>query len=663
MSSDSEVSDESCHDRSKRFKLQEKSSSPTAGPSSSSCVQPTTRKTEDKTKTWRKQAYSDSWSMLPEFKGWIAAAPGDKYKVKCLPCKKLLTAGKSELIKHSKTSQHLKHWKSMQGSTSITSFVKPILNSAQIDSEIRVSLLAVQYNVSFHAMEGILSSMKCIINDSQVLKKIKLKRTKCTNIINNVVCKAILNSSDSALRNNFFSILIDESTDLSNDKNLCILVKYYVNQSHIVHLLDIIKVSDGASAAQLFQAFSDCLKKHEIDFKNIVGYCSDNANVMLGKKHSFMTFLLKENPQIFVIGCICHSAHLIASHAADELPTNLEALMHNLYSYFSRSPKRQALLEGIQNIMKKEKHKLINPSRTRWLALLNSVNRILEQWSILQQTFVYASVEDRSANADIILNDLNNPYTKAYFEFLQHALPYFQSFNLVFQAEHFLLTNLKTECCRFLRLLSSNFVKPDYLNHIENIDVLDENRLLPIHSVNIGKKAETTLGDITENINKVKNYEDFKKRCRKFYQTAVIQSIARLPLKHDIISEIQYIEPKIALRRGSTNRLSIENICNKYKNIINVEATLSEYNNLGIYFEEEEISNLENLTTQEFWLKLSNVKDVSNRNVFENICKLTQIVMSLPHSNAAVERIFSMVSDIKTKKKKQIKHKNIEFTD
>jgi hypothetical protein len=60
-----------------------------------------------------------------------------------------------------------------------------------------------------------------------------------------------------------------------------------------------------------------------------------------------MTRLLQNNPQTFVLGCIRHSAHLIASHAADVLPKHLEGLMHSLCSYFSTSPKRQALLNQI----------------------------------------------------------------------------------------------------------------------------------------------------------------------------------------------------------------------------------------------------------------------------------------------------------------------------
>jgi hypothetical protein len=47
---------------------------------------------------------------------------------------------------------------------------------------------------------------------------------------------------------------------------------------------------------------------------------------MMGENYSFMNYdsIITEQSQTFVLGCICHSAHLIASHAADVLPKHLE---------------------------------------------------------------------------------------------------------------------------------------------------------------------------------------------------------------------------------------------------------------------------------------------------------------------------------------------------
>lgn len=193
--------------------------------------------------------------------------------------------------------------------------------------------------------------------------------------------------------------------------------------------------ANGATAENLFNSFHDCLKSFNLNMKNIIGFCSDNANVMLGKNNSFTSRLLSMNKNMFILGCICHSTHLMANAAAEQLSTNIEGLMHSLYTYFSRSPKRQSILVELQEYFQSQKHKIINPSKTRWLALLNAFQRVLEQWNVLQQVFLLALAEKRNSNADFILSELNNPFTKAYLQFLQHVLPIFNNFNILFHTK------------------------------------------------------------------------------------------------------------------------------------------------------------------------------------------------------------------------------------
>ncbi|CAH1993712.1 unnamed protein product [Acanthoscelides obtectus] len=119
--------------------------------------------------------------------------------------------------------------------------------------------------------------------------------------------------------------------------------------------------ADEGTAKGLYSLFKKCVISNQVKITNIVGYCSDNASVMMGNNESFKTYLLKDNPNIIVNGCICHSAHLVAVTAAEKIPSNVEALLQNLYSYFSRSPKRQCVLEELQENLQKVKIKNFKP--------------------------------------------------------------------------------------------------------------------------------------------------------------------------------------------------------------------------------------------------------------------------------------------------------------
>lgn len=263
--------------------------------------------------------------------------------------------------------------------------------------------------------------------------------------------------------------------------------------------------------------------------------------------------------------------------------------------------------------------------------------------------------------ADLLLKELNNPYIKAYFEFMQYVLPYMHTLDTLFQSEKCLISNLFTECIRFLRLLCSNFIKPNYLTqeHIANLNLNNPNILLPIENINIGNAAKITLSSLEDNVDNHSNVLQFKLRCLRFYKTTTEQSIKRLPLKDKFIIELEFLIPKIALSK-SGNRPSLTYVCDKYKNLVpNVNDIITEWNKLPYYFSEDEVKNLKEVQIELFWYQISEIKDFNDQYLFANLFSLAKIVLSLPHSNAHVERIFSKCSDIKTKKRNRLSTKTI----
>lgn len=143
-------------------------------------------------------------------------------------------------------------------------------------------------------------------------------------------------------------------------------------------MLDLILVNaDDGTAIGLFTLFKNSLKKLKLSITNIVGYCADNASVMMGCNESFKTYLMKENPHVVVNGCICHTAHLIASSAASCIPNRVEILLQNISTYFSHSPKRQSILREFQKFMNEYQVKILQPSQTIWLSL----HVLIESWN------------------------------------------------------------------------------------------------------------------------------------------------------------------------------------------------------------------------------------------------------------------------------------------
>lgn len=72
----------------------------------------------------------------------------------------------------------------------------------------------------------------------------------------------------------------------------------------------------------------------------MIGFAADNASVMMGNKSGVQSKFRNINPNIIVMGCICHSLHLCASAAAAHLPKSVEEFLRNVINNFSNSPKK-----------------------------------------------------------------------------------------------------------------------------------------------------------------------------------------------------------------------------------------------------------------------------------------------------------------------------------
>jgi hypothetical protein len=94
-----------------------------------------------------------------------------------------------------------------------------------------------------------------------------------------------------------FTILLDESTDISNTKFLCLLARYISPRSGqvLTKLLELIPLDARDTTGEaIFNKFTATLNKFEIPLEHILGVASDGANVMVGSKNSFFSRLKQE---------------------------------------------------------------------------------------------------------------------------------------------------------------------------------------------------------------------------------------------------------------------------------------------------------------------------------------------------------------------------------
>lgn len=286
-------------------------------------------------------------------------------------------------------------------------------------------------------MDHLPNLIKKVCPDSKIAKGVECSRTKTSAIVKNVLGRQSFQLTCQDLRRKNFSLIVDESTDRSAVKHLCLVVRYFNDSDNIQDKFLTLITLSGADAATLYNHITQFFIENEIPYKdNMIGCASDGANVMLGSKNSLMTLLKHDIPSLFVMRCICHSFHLCASYSCEKLPRFVEDVTRDIYNYyFSASPKRIAEYAEFQSFCGIKIHKILHLSQTRWLSVHSVVCRILEQYRALQLFFTDSVANNDILAADNILKKLNDPTTKLFLQFLEFALPFFNNVNKEMQSE------------------------------------------------------------------------------------------------------------------------------------------------------------------------------------------------------------------------------------
>lgn len=428
--------------------------------------------------------------------------------------------------------------------------------------------------------------------------------------------------------------------------------------------LRLIEVSES-DATTLTDKLLSYFEKASIPLQNIIGYASDTTNVMFGAHHSVVS-LLKENiPHLFVMKCLCHSAHLCASHSCEKLPRAVESFIRDIYSHFSHSAKRLAQFKQFQHFTNTEPHKILKPSQTRWLSLEQCVNRIIEQWSALELYFEQEAAKDRLLSLESIVGALKNPIFKLYFFFLSFILPKFTNFNKLFQSEtpniHFLSNYLASTYKAFLSCyLTSTYIRSTPL---DSLNPSSSSHFLPLTSMNMGVQVSNLLITLSVNPSPSRQLEikGFLEHVQLFFIEASCQIRNRFPIQDDILKSLTFLNPDTV---NSVSATKIVQLASKFPNIV-------PSSNLGLLDDEwRELQFMEPIDLPqssssrndvvEYWGKVGKMANTSGESRFPTIAKLAQSFLSFPHSNAEVERLFSQVTLIKTKHRNKLKTSTLE---
>ncbi|KAL7389423.1 hypothetical protein ABVT39_003569 [Epinephelus coioides] len=213
-----------------------------------------------------------------------------------------------------------------------------------------------------------------------------------------------------------FSVLLDESTDVSVSKYVGAVIRYFsdTKQTVVSTFLGLVEL-EGGDARSIACAVVAFLEKCYLKKEKLLEIGTDNASVMTDINNRVHKVLNEEYglKNLILIHCVCHSLQLAISHASnDTLPCSVEYLVRETYNWFSVSPKRR---EAYKN----KPLQITKVCATLWLSIEPAVSRILDQWEELKLHFAVTKSSEHCYMAEVLHSMYSDPQNMLYLTFLK----------------------------------------------------------------------------------------------------------------------------------------------------------------------------------------------------------------------------------------------------
>ncbi|KYN05168.1 PREDICTED: uncharacterized protein LOC108771904 [Cyphomyrmex costatus] len=620
----------------------------------------------------RKSVFQYRWLDRVEFKSWLREVPYDSSLFFCLICDKSVAGGLSQIVRHSKSKVHIKknteknsaevsqlnndsHTPSTMHNRATQTELLSSFEERKKSAEIRFAAFIADKNIPHQNAKEILSFFQHVGEDPNVLKAMSMGRTKCKNIITNVLCPIETERVVNKIQNTKFTIFINETSD--NEKWLTFLVRYVDPEtldirSQLVKLIDI--DTTDSNAEKLFLVFKCEMWRLQILFLNIVALSCDSASTMTGKHLLFKKKLEEECPHLLTFSCPCYATLLITNAACDEIPMACEEFVTKISDYINCSPKCSSVFSEFCEYFQ-ENNRVSRLGDTRWRSHYLCIKKLLESWDAIKHFLNEISVNEKTRSEECLLSMMDNIELKAYFLFLEYALNFFHKFSTFFQGSDTRVHTLQPKSASLLLQICQNFVKEKCLKVISpNVAFSLEENQKSLHQIILGLECDKYLQKLLEHGHE-DEVEIIRRNCLKFYVTAAENIRKMLPVNNVFLSKLQVLKPSLHLfdKDRETSFADISFIAQTIGGFDEVYLK-KEWVALSLDFTTSEKQSLSKLNFDNMWKKILQSSYPNNTAKYPNLINILNAIRSLPNSNGDPKNMVSIVQDLTSKKRNKL---------
>lgn len=201
--------------------------------------------------------FCSDWLKNPLFSRWLRPSIKGDLFYHCAKCNDDNKGGLSAVRKHLASQKHTTNIKSVKNVVPINKMLETASESGNLvkTAELRLAMFISEHNIAFITTDHLVQLLKVLGSESQTIKNILCNRTKATKIVTNVIGATGFEQTVSKLKTQYFSLILDESTDKSSIKHLALVVRIFDKETFTVtdQFLDLIQISN-ATALSVFNA-------------------------------------------------------------------------------------------------------------------------------------------------------------------------------------------------------------------------------------------------------------------------------------------------------------------------------------------------------------------------------------------------------------------------
>ncbi len=394
------------------------------------------------------------------------------------------------------------------------------------------------------------------------------------------------------------------------------------------------------------------MDNHGIKAQKIVGFGSDGASIMTGKKNGVATRMQDISPHCVAVHCFAHRLNLCTEKAANNVEyigKTFNKILTDLFYYFRKSTARILELQELQRIFDDPQVTMKEVHEIRWFSFFNALQAVYKSYKSLVAYFKQHA--DKQQAAKDLLSVLTDYRFISTLHLMMDIIPSFAQLSMVFQKKNLDVATVRPAISGATDVLQKASSGKSYYQRVldDNLMKKGDITLYKGHKVHMSSHAKSDVKTIRSSFCS-ELQEALSKRFPQ-QSTDVSTAFEILGMRNlsflskDDLEDYGNDKLGILIDHYGSDRVSRTSV--KSEAIINPADTRMEWAMVKKVVLEQRYPRD---STSQLWMIIQS----NHGETFPNLIRLAQIGLVVPLHTADCERGFSSQNNIHTTKRNRL---------